>query len=329
MRLQSYHRHNQGRIHGFQATTVVTPAASLGIGSMDATVARGAIGQPTITPRLQFSRRPLVVGATTVAIGAGSYIGCTVVPTTSAIAAQFLNSGGSGVDGTGDIIALGWDSTDTDETGLQELKCSLQTPRLFATRIDTNGTVLQGKKCIRSVVKGGTGVYTLTFNDGFGRNPVVALTGEGARFAAYTSKTQNTIVIQTYDVSGVAQDGRFHLAVLGQDGADEFGKLRNPVMSDYELHPVGFGVTAAGGTLNVGSADASGIVKNGTGDFTITFKKPFGKVPVACSRAVSQAKTSISSVTATAIRVLVTNAAGVAADTDFDVIVFGSPERGE
>ena len=330
MLFQSYHRHNQGRLLGFQATTVVTPSASLGIGSMDATIARAGAGQPTITPRLQFARRPVVIGCPANTVGNGSYIGQASAPTASAMPLELLTTGGTATDGTGDIIALGWDSSNVDETGLQTLVSSIQRPRLIAARIESSGTVSQGKKDILSVNRSSAGVYEITFNQAFGRAPAIAVCGDAAaRFGSYSSKTPGSVTINLADEAGNLANGRFHFIALGQEGSDEYGKMRNPLMSNYELHPVAFSVIAGSTTFDVGAADASGIVKNGTGDFTITFKRPFGKIPVAAATARGQGKVYFSSVTATAIRVLTTTNLNVAADLNFDLIVFGSPERGE
>ncbi len=331
MLTQIYHRHNKARLLGFQATTTAAPSATLNIGSMDASVARAGAGQPTITPRYAFARRMLVAGATENGVGAGSYVGLASLASASAAAAQFLSSGGSGTDGAGDILALGWDSANTDETGLQEMDGTIQTPRIIAARIDgTNTVVLQGKKDV-SVTKASTGVYTVTFNGAFGRNPTIALLGEGGSYRSltYVNKTPGSVGIRAYDVSGVAADATFHLIAYGQQGRDEFGRMFNPIMSNYQLIPTAFSVNAGSTTFRVGGEDASAIVKNGTGDFTITFKKPFAKIPVVVGSSITQRKLFLISVSATQVRAAPITAGGSASDTDFDLLVFGSSERGE
>ncbi len=331
MLTQIYHRHNRARLLGFSATTTAGPSAVLDVGSMDATVSRAGAGQPTITPRLQFSRRMVVAGAPENAVGTGSYLGLASLATSSSAAAQFLNSAGSGTDGSGDVLAWGWDSSDVDVTGLQEVKGAIQTPRVIAARIDgANATVLQGKKDV-SVARSATGVYTVTFNASFGRNPTIALMGEGGSYRALTwsSKTPGSVIVRAYNVSGVAADATFHIVAYGQVGRDEFGKMSNPIMSNYILEPTAFSVNTAGTSLYVGGADASGVVKNGTGDFTITFKNPYGKIPVVVGSSITQRKLFLISVSATQVRAAPITAGGSASDTDFDLLVFGTMERGE
>lgn len=331
------HRHIKGRLHGFQATTTATPSATLGIGSMDASVARTGLGLPTITPRYAFARRAVMVGCTNQATaGAGSYFSPVALPSTSSLQGRYLNSGGGVVDAQGDVLCLGWDSGDLSVGLRQQLVGPIRAPRIIAARIDgTNATVLQGKKDILSITRSSTGTYVVVFNAGFGRTPTVVVTGEGASpiVATYSTKSPTGCTILTYNVSGVLTDATFHLVAYGQMASDEIGRLRRPISSSTLLRPTAFSVNAAGTSFYVGVADAaasSGIVKNGTGDFTINFREQFGKIPVCLGSAIATRKLFIlNAPTSSAVRFATVSAGGGAVDVDSDLIVFGSDERGE
>ncbi len=332
-----YHRHLKPRIHGFQATVAATPSASLGIGSMDATVARASQGLPTITPRYAFARRPVMVGCTNQATaGNGSYFAPVALPSATTLQGRFLNSGGGVVDSTGDIITLGWDSSSTDNCLQQSLVGSIRSPRIIAARIDgTNAVTLQGNKDILSVTRNTTGSYTVVFNRAFGRTPTIVVTGEGAapRVATYSAKSPSQCTILTYDTAGTAADCIFHLVAYGQEGNDELGRLRRPVHASTLLRPTAFSLNAAGTSLHIGASDAAisgGVSKTGTGDFTITLRESFGKVPICVGSAITTRKFFVlNAPTSSAIRLATVSAGGGAVDVDCDLIVFGSDERGE
>ena len=63
---------------------------------------------------------------------------------------------------------------------------------------------------------------------------------------------------------------------------------------------------------------------NGTGDYTLTFAKPFARPPVVVASSLTAgAVVQIASATATACQLLVTDLSAVALDTDLMVIVQG------
>jgi hypothetical protein len=82
------------------------------------------------------------------------------------------------------------------------------------------------------------------------------------------------------------------------------------------------------GTASIleGRFDAT-LTDNGTGDYTLTFAKPFARVPVvvACPLAVDIA-VSVGTITKLAVQIKAKTIAGspAAADVDFHVIVVGS-----
>lgn len=95
--------------------------------------------------------------------------------------------------------------------------------------------------------------------------------------------------------------------------------------------PTGFtiGVTTAGVTsgvaLSMGKFDAS-IAETGAGpgDYTITFNEPFVKVPQVIVNCTTLMAPQLVSVSVSAVRVLLNNMSGNAADGDFHMLVIGS-----
>lgn len=86
------------------------------------------------------------------------------------------------------------------------------------------------------------------------------------------------------------------------------------------LHVDGTGTSS----LVVGSKDAT-LAKNGTGDYTITFAKPFARAAIAVGSVITAGSVlEIAACSATAVQVLCkANTGGAAADTDFYLIVQG------
>jgi len=76
-------------------------------------------------------------------------------------------------------------------------------------------------------------------------------------------------------------------------------------------------------SIVIGSKDAS-LADNGTGDYTLTFVKPFARPPVVVASSLTAgAVIQIASATASAVQLVVTNLAAAALDADLMVIVQG------
>jgi hypothetical protein len=80
------------------------------------------------------------------------------------------------------------------------------------------------------------------------------------------------------------------------------------------------------GTASIveGAFDAT-LVDNGTGDYTLTFAKPYTRVPVCIGTALGAAAASvvIAAVSITAVQVTIFSDAGAALDADFHLQVLG------
>lgn len=76
-------------------------------------------------------------------------------------------------------------------------------------------------------------------------------------------------------------------------------------------------------SIVIGSKDAS-LADNGTGDYTLTFVKPFARPPVVVASSLTAgAVIQIASASATAVQIVVTDLAAAALDADLMVVVQG------
>ena len=98
-------------------------------------------------------------------------------------------------------------------------------------------------------------------------------------------------------------------------------KIKSSQRLPRQLH---FKVDGTGSaSILIGSKDAS-LADNGTGDYTLTFVKPFARPPVVVASSLTAgAVIQIASATASAVQLVVTNLAAAALDADLMVIVQG------
>lgn len=82
-------------------------------------------------------------------------------------------------------------------------------------------------------------------------------------------------------------------------------------------------VTGASGALTEGQFDMS-IVKNGTGDYTLTFNEAFARIPMVCANSRSASHVIQVVPSKTNVQLLAKTDAGVAADSNLDVIILGA-----
>lgn len=76
-------------------------------------------------------------------------------------------------------------------------------------------------------------------------------------------------------------------------------------------------------SILVGESDAS-LTDNGTGDYTLTFSKPFARVPVVVASSMTAgAIIQVAVASVSACQLVVTDAAAAALDADLMVIVQG------
>ncbi len=98
-------------------------------------------------------------------------------------------------------------------------------------------------------------------------------------------------------------------------------EIKSPQRLPRQLHFKVDGTGAA--SLLIGSKDGT-LADNGTGDYTITFEKPFARLPVVVASSLTAgAVVQIASATASACQIVVTDLAAAALDADLMVIVQG------
>ena len=98
-------------------------------------------------------------------------------------------------------------------------------------------------------------------------------------------------------------------------------EIKSPQRLPRQLHVKLDGTGSS--SIVIGSKDVS-LTDNGTGDYTLTFAKPFARPPVVVASSLTAgAVVQIASATATACQLLVKDLSSVALDADLMVIVQG------
>lgn len=97
--------------------------------------------------------------------------------------------------------------------------------------------------------------------------------------------------------------------------------IKSPQRLPRQLHVQLDGTGAS--SIVIGSKDVT-LTDNNTGDYTLTFAKPFARAPiVVASSLTAGAVIQISAATATACTLLVKDTSGVALDADLMIIIQG------
>lgn len=227
---------------------------------------------------------------------------------------------------------------------LRALKNAFIAPRLIGftatSASGTSCTVGVGADDSVSAACDAAGRSYITLADPFSRVPVVVgsplLDNVGASGAVLidADPTISVLKLRTHDGTN-GDNGTLHALALGFDSADTsylaWGRQFAPfTVKDticaprYEVFKVTPHATTP--AINIGSAKAT-LTRNDTGDYTITFKRPFASdsvVAVASVIAATAAHNHIVSATATAVRVLVGAAGSASDDNPFYLVVRGS-----
>lgn len=162
-------------------------------------------------------------------------------------------------------------------------------PRVIAATINADGTIATGRSDIASVSKASS-IYTITFKKAFARTPIVVaspISDATQQYATVYAEGRNQIQIATYNRSGAADDG-FCLLVVGSDNpTDAYTTTRN-IKHSYILPRLeAVKLEANAGTWSITLGGGS-LVKNGTGDITYTYAKPFRRPPVIIGNSYNQ-----------------------------------------
>ncbi len=275
-----------------------------------------------------YARAPIVVAnpmSTDVASG-GTAMG-TILPTSKTFrVTTAANNGGAADDGSAHAIILGYDSADSlriRPTG-NGLTCLVGNTRIETFLIDgANGTITTNSKGA-TIVKGGTGDYTLTFTKAFANSNVVAVgTCVATRVCSIASTSATSVNVKIWlTSSGAATDATVHLWVVGTMANNVAANTSTPVVNS-QRKPRIFGgtVTYASGVPAwvTGSGDST-LADTATGSATFTYKTPFARAPIVIASPVGPAATTtivmcrINSCTTTALNIQTVNAAASLTD---------------
>jgi hypothetical protein len=323
---------------GFQLTTVSTPAATVDVGQDDAaSISRSAAGKAALTLREAgiYKRGPVVLVSPGANIADGAFGTYDTDPASGVITSEFLNSSGSGDDGSGHVILAGFQQSSTNlvKSPIQSVRATFPAPVLhgyFIQGDDTTPTILSGASQA-TIVRNDVGDYTLTFTPPFSR--IVSAVAVGSDTAAHmvriTSLTTNAIRLLIFDDAAAAADIDVALFVLGSLSSFRSGRQRKNLQVP-QLEPriiIGKLVDDSGDpTINIGGAtDGTDftVTDNGTGDYTITFARPFKRKPIVipCGKVTSAQLAAQPSVSAA--NILCFNAGGTATDDDVGFVALG------
>lgn len=325
-------------LQGFQITTTSTPTATVDVGQDDAaSISRSAAGKAALTLREAglYKRGPVVLVSPGANIADGSFGTYDTDPASGVITSEFLNSSGSGDDGSGHIIVAGFQQSSTNlvKSPLQSVRATFPAPCLHGYFIDADAstpTFLSGGSQA-TITRNGVGDYTLTFTPAFSR--IVAAVAVGSNAAAtmvrIASLSASSCNIKIFDAAGAAAERNVALFVLGSLSTFRSGRQRKNLQVP-QLEPriiIGKLVNDAGTpTINIGGATDGtdfAVTDNGTGDYTVTFSRPFKRAPVVipCGKVTSAQLAAQPSVSAA--NILCFNDSGTATDDDVGFVALG------
>lgn len=182
----------------------------------------------------------------------------------------------------------------------------------------------------------GTGAATLTHRQGFSRSGLIFLSNSQAAsyYACYNSatNTSSAFPVAIFTDAGVAAEGNASGFCFGWDSSDLSISKAQRVAATQDAPRIIWGkITGSSGAVTIGSSDFS-CTRTGTGAYTITFKKAFGKPPcvkVTCSSSGPHRREFISAVTAAGCTVATGNSVPAAADSDFYICAIGTDGRSD
>lgn len=187
----------------------------------------------------------------------------------------------AGVATTFHTLLFGFDHSSEDISVGHNVLCGNLKPRIFGVDVAADGTITSGGNQV-SLVKA-TGTHTFTFKQAFAVAPVVLAIPIGSTCggARTTSTSASGAVVTTVNAGGTETSTYgFHMIVVGWD-LPGITKNRSILMCPQrKARLIVFRTTLAGtaDTTDVGSKDIT-FTRNGVGDYTLTFVKPFKRAP--------------------------------------------------
>lgn len=215
---------------------------------------------------------------------------------------------------------------------LRTLRHPRNSPRMIGLKATSAGgacTVNIGTLDVHSAASASTGKAYLTLKEPFRQVPIVVGTpmqSVGAAGALLLDADHTEIILKLLTHDGTAaDDGAFHALALGWDAEDLVAYRYGPQNAPFRVKSTWnsprlelFKVTGHATTpvVNIGSRKAT-VSRNGAGDYTLTFTRPFAHddvVAVVGVISASAAHAHIVSATATAVRFLI-GASGSGSDS--------------
>lgn len=310
-----------------QVITAATPSATINIGAGDySAVARNSAGKATLTRRSPQPIRPgIVIGSPSGSIANGGYFTYDTDPSSASIVGETLGAAGSGDDGNFDFLAVDYRSAEDDRVSpLQTVVATSHGMRWIVARITAAGAISYGHNQIASVSLASS-IYTITYKNAFARTPLAFVCPVATTQKSYLlSRTASTCTVSMFDASEAAENNAFHLIVVGWDRTrDTWGMERAVQVAQRKPRLECFRVNGTGtAAIALGSTDAA-LTDNGTGDYTLTWTKPFAFAPVVIPVGKAGRAQLKSATSSTAANIVTFGATGSAADDEFCALVMG------
>lgn len=327
--------HIMPRVMGFQVIdTSGTPSVDNGCIDDHASVTDNAAGDASINLNEPFQRTPVAISSPMVASGT---IPSVVSTAAGVIRNKLWTEAGVAVDGNSHVLAFGFDNRDTVRLPFGQYHTAKATrPGSILTgyKVTSAGAVTYGSNQAGCTLD--TSTFTLALKNAGGALPIAVgcATGATAKSVRITSSAVNSIVVNTYDAAGSDSAAGFNLIVLSNQHAARIGRCRHPLQVPQRgprLELFQITVTAGTPVITLGAADGT-ITDNGTGDFSITWTRPFKRPPIVVATAVGAIIcTDNTGSSLTAGNILTFNAAGSAADPSgiINVVVLGYDDATE
>lgn len=321
------HPHLRPVLRSFKVTTAgSTSTVDIGAGQVSSAT-RNSAGQSTLSAARPNIRAGVVVGSVGNAVANGGYVTYQSDPTASSLVMRSVGAGGLGDDGTLYALALDWMNEYTDRVSpLQTVTARQRCPRLMGVKVSAAGAMSIGAGI--ATVSNASSVYTVTFNNAFGRTCIAVASPIAAaqKAVSINSTSASQFVAATFDVSEAAENNKFYAMILGWDASDEqFSSEKAVQVPGLKPRLEAFRIDISGGTptIAIGTTDAA-ITDDGTGVFTLTWTKSFAREPIVIPTGKTLRAQPLSDATTTSVQIGSFNAAGVATDdTGVSVLVLG------
>lgn len=320
------------RVIGYQVTTTAGPSISAGIFPDEASsLSRPNAGRCIATLRNQFSRAPIVLATPGVGASNGSYVHISGDPSITTIDTQLLTEAGAAQEGTHNVLVVGYDQLDSIRrpATVGKVYAGARDPILLGIKFAGASGVVSLGKSVCTVVRNGTGDYSLTFKPGFGQIPVILPGAEGGSglVCRVSEQGPTSCRVLCHTIDAVATDPtNVHLLVYGTASYFVRGGRRDKLLQTQNRRArlIAFRVDYTAGTpaIVIGGGDAT-LTDVGTGVCRITFASPFVGAPIVLANAFNARAVNVTSVSATSVDVQIVSAGGSAADDNFWCVVLG------